>query len=847
MPNLRSGRLITTTLLGVALLMPGGSAPAERLTIANYSFESPTLSEGSSWHDGVDGWNATPGVGTTWALPWNPSTPAAHGNQHLWAPVDAFELTQTVGTIRADARHVLMIELFPIETGTHRASVVLETAETPPVVLAAAHWHPQSDPTREDFVLAGTAWSNVRLVYDSAEGPAQVGRPMRIRLSGARLAIDFARLDIVPNPQPHPSPTTYYIDALLGNDANDGTAPDTGAWRTFGPAGALTLEPGDRVLLRRGCEWNEELRLSGHGAPGQPIELGAYGSGPRPRIMRGDTERDVAVVVEDPSHWRIRQLDCRRAKVGLYLRYTYSYHNRDVVVSDCYFEEMPSWSIDHEYWDYEVSFGSGIFLGGRIDGGDHQWTTVVEDVTIERCHMRKCSAGFNTNWFFPQPFRSRLRDVTIRDCYATRVAAGGLVTLFIDGFHVDGFRSFEPNGSSEDFIWGSTGAIVGSCVNVRVEDSAFAETDRMWHDDQAGDGSGFDIDGHNSAITLRDSVFHDNDAIGLLFLSTFGANEGVRVEDSTFYNNGLDAAVTFGGNAFEIKATENTFAGTFENLGLYRSAPSWDWIGPSIPATLTLGEIRYAWFADVGDRATAWEFATDGDDEGWGGFSADWTAPNVANGVLGGTAGGVDPSAHTAPTWLNTHLFATVRLRMSSTAGGWAQLFWITETDTDWDGAKSMWIPVEADGEMHDYRLDMNGVDSWRGVVTQLRLDPTVEDGATFAIDYLRAGEAPWVTTVTRDGDAAVLVTFNEMMMPDAEDPARYTVFGDGLGTLAAQPDTVTLVETNTYRLEWAHGAMDAGATPSVRVTGAHDIDGNATMNAGPAPPTRATNYSLFK
>jgi hypothetical protein len=46
----------------------------------------------------------------------------------------------------------------------------------------------------------------------------------------------------------------------------------------------LVLEPGDRVLLRRGCEWVGPLRVPWSGSVEWPVVVGAYGEGARPVV-----------------------------------------------------------------------------------------------------------------------------------------------------------------------------------------------------------------------------------------------------------------------------------------------------------------------------------------------------------------------------------------------------------------------------------------------------------------------------------------------------------------------------------------------------------------------------------
>ena len=75
---------------------------------------------------------------------------------------------------------------------------------------------------------------------------------------------------------------SYYVDPATGDDSYAGTASLVGAgngpWRTLARLAAVTLLPGDSVLLRCGAVWNETLRFGGSGTVAAPIRVGAYPS-----------------------------------------------------------------------------------------------------------------------------------------------------------------------------------------------------------------------------------------------------------------------------------------------------------------------------------------------------------------------------------------------------------------------------------------------------------------------------------------------------------------------------------------------------------------------------------------
>jgi hypothetical protein len=82
-------------------------------------------------------------------------------------------------------------------------------------------------------------------------------------------------------------------------------------------------------------------------------------------------------------------------------------------------------------------------------------------------------------------------------------------------------------------------------------------------------------------------------------------------------------------------------------------------------------------------------------------------------------------------------------MRVSAGHGG--QLYWATAASPAIAEDKVLNFPIQADGQFHEYRLEVGRHPLWKGkTITALRLDPG--NGAregTFAIDYIRAEPRP--------------------------------------------------------------------------------------------------------
>jgi parallel beta-helix repeat protein len=88
-------------------------------------------------------------------------------------------------------------------------------------------------------------------------------------------------------------PRTYYVSSTSGNDNNDGQRPEK-AWQHLSKIFVKSFskeafQPGDSILLKRGDQWDGQIRLQVHGTAEKPITLGAYGEGPKPLIY-GDNQ-----------------------------------------------------------------------------------------------------------------------------------------------------------------------------------------------------------------------------------------------------------------------------------------------------------------------------------------------------------------------------------------------------------------------------------------------------------------------------------------------------------------------------------------------------------------------------
>ncbi len=820
----------TGALLALSLLCASISLAQTNL-LSNPGFESPDLGPPpGSWSSTVPGWQMLGTGGITWG-PFDIVPQPTEGQQIFWGANTDFHIYQPGAAVVApDMLYTLKADIYPLtdpQTNCY-AQVVLEGVG---VMMAEAWFHPPGenyeytnwapcpDCHREDFALTPGQWTTVTVRFNGSSFANalvpfgnQNGVPIQARIHGMNIAVDNVSLTASPKAA---AARDRYVSQSQGNDTNDGLSPQT-AWKTFQNIRGRLLAPGDRVLLRRGDLWTEELYLTGKGTAAQPVELTAYGMGAPPRIRGTRMEYDRCVVWDGPSHVRINQLDLRHAKLGLYLRYVGDYNNTDVEIRDCYFEEFTTredgiFTGQPLMHGGEYAFNAAIYVGGRVLIADYgnptpnqdDPYTVLDGLTVDGCAMVDCSMGFGTNWFWytdprvssdPTPLpRHRIRNLNISDTYATGASAGGLDLHLVDGGLIRGFRCLEPVTRSypAGFWWGSTGIIVESCENLVFEDCEFSEEPRLWPDYSRGDGTGVDLEGNNANLLFQDSVFDNNDAAGLMFLSTFGSNSGIAIQDCTFYNNGVDGGYYVGGQGFELRAGNGALTNplsSLTNCGFYISDPalpskqacsafvpetclpdlsnyhlctdycSYGWMlfqQSSDSAFVAPSQLRYGWYAgypaaptvmpmypdlmkneSVGNRPHAWSFDTPGNAEGWNDFH-DCTY-TVADGNLKMTLSSNNPWVKTGPAWINSHRQRFLHMRMRSSGGTTAMLWFITETNPNWlTPGNVVSFPLINSGEFQDYVIDMRQNPLYRGVITQIQLQPSNATGTLVELDIL--------------------------------------------------------------------------------------------------------------
>lgn len=404
---------------------------------------------------------------------------------------------------------------------------------------------------------------------------------------------------------------TFYIDALTGNDTNNGLSEQQ-AWKSFDNINKSVLLAGTKIYLKKGSLWNQRLEIRGSGIRQNWIVVGAYGTAAeKPKISLTNSKDDIAILISDidktsgvvktqnNSFIEIRDLEIANTRLGIYYRsvkytentgftvrnVTFTNINCDEVIFACNQGtdgEAKNAEITRQLaiakgnlldqngnpggGKYEYIFPAAIFVGGKTYAnqtitGTH--TTVLTEFIVEDCVFDECMAGVMSVFYWPvtpaagaNAWRQVVNKVKVRNCSGTGAVNGLIAFDCVNGGAIagaDGKMKPDANG------W-------GVLENVRVTRGA-SFPGRTWPNGTTGlifsSVQNFLVD----KCEFSGIINQDNpDGCGFDF-ETHTTN--VTVQNSKFINNEGHALLlmnggNYGGNS-NIVIENNFFANNLLN------------------------------------------------------------------------------------------------------------------------------------------------------------------------------------------------------------------------------------------------------------------------------------------
>ncbi len=298
--------------------------------------------------------------------------------------------------------------------------------------------------------------------------------------------------------------STFYVDALRGNDFNPGTSP-TAPWKSLDKVNGSRYHAGDRILFHSGSRWAGQLVLSSSGAEGAPILIDRYGKGKLPRID-GKGRVENVLQLENVEEIEVHHLEItnhgaqpgvRRGVLIASINFGTAHH---LVVSDLYIHDVNGTNERKE---------TGGILFRTI--GDERPSN-FDGLSILRNILwkvdRSAIAGQSS-----EALRSRWHPslhVIIRDNYAEDIGGDGIVPWATDGALIEHNIVMHCNqraGSYNAGIWPWS------------TDNSLFQLNEAAYTHSTLDGEGFDSDYNSRNSHFLYNFSHDNDG-GFMLICT---------------------------------------------------------------------------------------------------------------------------------------------------------------------------------------------------------------------------------------------------------------------------------------------------------------------------------------
>ena len=296
----------------------------------------------------------------------------------------------------------------------------------------------------------------------------------------------------------------YHFDAVNGNDKNDGLSDST-AWKSVFKLRRVKLQAGDKVLFKRGQEFEGRISLSGEGTETQPIIIGAYGEGTAKPIIKAPDHSPYAVRIGNSSYLTLQDLDIvnhgsteSAGRTGVLLECKDYGTSRGIRLNNLTVRDVNGSMVKKE------GAGSGILIK---NGGDKK-ISIYDGLTIEYCHVKNCYRnaiiwdGYwdRTNWH-PN------LNVLVRYNLIEEVPGDGIVPIGCDGAIIEynvmrnGVDTWpDPEHSKE----AAAGFWPWASDNTVIRFNEVSDHKAPW------DGQGFDADYSCTGTLIEYNYSHDN-------------------------------------------------------------------------------------------------------------------------------------------------------------------------------------------------------------------------------------------------------------------------------------------------------------------------------------------------
>lgn len=357
--------------------------------------------------------------------------------------------------------------------------------------------------------------------------------------------------------------TTYFVDAASGSDGNAGTS-QAAAWKTLAKVNTMTFAAGDKILLRAGQQWVEQLKPRGSGVSGNPITVGSYGEGPRPivdgRDVPGGGAGGAAVLLHNVSHWTVSGLEVVNDdgtnnvgttsarglnRSGIMVYNTSGTGKYGIVIRDNYVHSVNG-CFECSGANAQTNGGIAVVadtMNGLSNGSSSYDGVQILDNVVER--VGRVGIVFNDNstgfLFYLVAQNALSKNVTIagnrlKDIEGDGIILNGSVNNLIERNRIDTAGLVTVQGSTQP---GTVGMFISKTINSVMQ---YNEVSGVRFN--VVDGQAYDVDLLTSNSVVQYNYSHDNEGGAILLMGGLfsGTDATVRYNlsvNDAFVANGV--------------------------------------------------------------------------------------------------------------------------------------------------------------------------------------------------------------------------------------------------------------------------------------------------------------------
>jgi hypothetical protein len=368
----------------------------------------------------------------------------------------------------------------------------------------------------------------------------------------------------------------YYVDAVTGNDRNNGLSPAK-AWKTLAKVSRFQFKPGSVIAFKSGQCFMGILNISSSGQAGKPIVYTTYG-GDEPAIIDGNGD-SAAVFCGNQEYIELRKMavtNFRKGNIGMNDLFNGIYVvNEDAgVLHHFHFDSIRVFNVNSTY----IAKDDGKTDQSRYHGGvqfyarGNKTRSCFDDVLVTNSVFEHCSrTGFNfrSDWDdraaysrFGDSIGRGLTDnwtpntgVVFRRNRFSNIAGNGLIVRVA----VDALIELNLFDSCGKYISGN------AVFNFNTDGTVYQynEARNTIYNEGDTDARGIDADYRTKNTIIQYNYLHDNGLGGVTATGGPGVGENP-------INFNIGTIIRY--NIIENNARQGAyFSGRLENLQVYNN------------------------------------------------------------------------------------------------------------------------------------------------------------------------------------------------------------------------------------------------------------------------------------